>query len=103
MNLVLGFVAGMLLVNSLPHIISGVLGKTHMTPLAKDSTALTNVVWGFANIVLGAFVLNLSGHGLSGTLSLDSYSLSFLAGALFMGLGDAWLFSNPNARFPWFK
>lgn len=103
MNLVLGFIAGMLLVNSVPHVISGVLGKTHMTPLSKDSSAIVNVVWGFVNILLGAYVLNLSGIELSRVLALDTNSLVFLAGALFMGVADAWLFSNPNARFPWFK
>lgn len=103
MDLVLTFFAGMFLLNSVPHIVSGVIGKTHMTPLGKDSSALLNVAWGFVNLVLGAYLLHWSGRGLSGAFSLDTASWVFLAGVAFMALADAWLFSNPNARFPWFK
>ena len=103
MNLVLIFIAGMLLTNGVPHFVSGIAGKSHMTPLAKDSSALVNVAWAFLNFVIGIWLLNYSGGNLNEAVSLNSYSLSFLAGAFFMALSDAWLFSNPNARFPWFK
>lgn len=103
MNLVLGFIAGALLINGVPHFVSGVKGKSHMTPLAKNSSAMVNVVWGYVNFLIAIWVFNYSGGVLSALWSLDSYSWSFLLGGLFMGLADAWLFSNPNARFPWFK
>jgi hypothetical protein len=90
MNLVLAFFAGMFLANSLPHLIAGIQGNTHMTPLAKNSSALVNVVWGSVNFVLGAWIFNASGGNLAEVLSMNSFSISFL-------------FSNPNAKFPWFK
>nr|MBI5455496.1 hypothetical protein [Candidatus Levybacteria bacterium] len=103
MNLVLAFFAGMFLTNGVPHLVSGIAGKSHMTLLAKNSSALTNVVWAYMNFFLGIWVLNLSGGNLATLFSLDNYSLSFLVGSLFMAISNAWLFSNPNARFPWFK
>ena len=103
MNLLLGFLSGMFLVNSLPHLINGVRGKKHMTPLAKDSSALVNVVWAFVNIIFGVWLLRASGATINDALSLSSYSWSFMIGVLFMALSDAWLFGNPNARFPWFR
>ena len=53
MNLVLAFIAGMLLTNGVPHFVSGIAGKSHMTPLSKDSSALVNVVWAFVNFIIG--------------------------------------------------
>lgn len=103
MNLVLGFIAGALIANGIPHLVSGIQGKSHMTPLAKDSSAIINVLWAFVNFLIGIWVFNYSGASLNQVFTLDNYSLSFLAGALFMALSDAWLFSMPNARFPWFK
>ncbi len=103
MNLVLGFIAGMFITNSIPHIVAGIQGNRHMTPLAKNSSALINVVWGYVSLVVGAWVLNMSGRSLTGILSFDDYSIAFLVGSAFMALANAWLFSNPNAKFPWFK
>ncbi len=103
MNLVLGFIAGMLLTNGVPHFVSGIAGKSHMTPLAKDSSALVNVVWAYINFVVGVWVFNYSGGNLTALFSFDSYSLSFWLGSFVLALTAAWLFSNPNARFPWFK
>jgi hypothetical protein len=103
MNLVLAFLAGMFLTNSIPHIVSGIQGNRHMTPLSKESSAIINIVWGYINLVFGALLLNFSGGDLSEVLSFNDYSIAFLGGSLFMALGNAWLFSNPNARFPWFK
>ena len=103
MNLVLGFIAGAIITNGIPHLVTGIAGKTHMTPFAKDSSALVNVAWAFVNFALGIWVFNVSGGNLSQLFSLDNYSLSFLVGSFVMALSNAWLFSNPNASFPWFK
>lgn len=91
--------AGMFLFNSLPHLVMGISGQKHMTPLAKDSSAMVNVVWGFINVILGLFFL-----GFDPLMVVQGANLwGFLGGGLFMSLADAWLFSNPSARFPWFK
>lgn len=103
MELVFAFLAGMFITNSIPHIVSGVVGNKHMTPFAKNSSALVNIGWGYVNFVFGAFIFNLSGMDLNNVMSFDNYSVAFLLGSFVMALASAWLFSNPNARFPWFK
>lgn len=103
MELVLGFLAGAFLANGVPHFVSGVKGRVHMTPFAKESSAMVNVIWGVINFVIGLWFLNYSKMGLQEALSFGTFSWSFLAGVLVMGLACAWLFSNKNARFPWFK
>lgn len=103
MELALAFISGFVFTNGVPHFVSGIMGKSHMTPLAKDSSAMTNVVWGFVNFVLGAWIFNYSGGNLAGLFSFDSYALSYWLGAFVVSLVAAWLFSNPNAKLPWFK
>lgn len=103
MNLLLGFMAGMFLTNGVPHFVSGVMGGKHMTPFAKDSSALVNIVWGFVNFVFGLWIFNLSGGRLDELISFDTFAISFLLGAFALAIVAAWMFSNPNARFPWFK
>ena len=103
MNLVLAFLAGMFLTNGVPHFVSGIAGKSHMTPLAKDSSALVNVVWAYINFLLGLWLVSLSGGKLGELVSFDAFALSFWVGSLFMAVADAKMFSNPNAGFPWFK
>lgn len=93
----------MFLVNGVPHFVSGVMGKTHMTPFAKDSSATLNVMWGFTNFLLGLWILAYSGYTITDALSLNAFSWGFLTGVIAMGIACALLFSNKNARFPWFK
>jgi len=103
MELALAFLAGAFITNSIPHIVSGLMGNKHMTPFAKDSSALVNIGWGYVNFVFGAFIFSLSKKSLSSVLSFDYYSLAFMLGSFVIALTAAWLFSNPNSRFPWFK
>lgn len=73
-----------------------------MTPFGKDSSAIVNVLWGFANIVVALVLLRLA----SGMLLIpadQTNRLAFLAGGLVMSLMDANMFSNPNAKMPWWK
>jgi hypothetical protein len=103
MNLVLAFLAGMFLTNGVPHLVSGIKGKTHMTPFAKNSSAIINVLWAYVNFLFALWIFNMSGGRLGELISFDAFALSFWAGSLFMAINDAKMFSNPNASFPWFK
>jgi hypothetical protein len=52
------FFAGVFLANALPHLVSGMLGRSFQTPFAKPpgkglSSSTVNVAWGFSNIVAG--------------------------------------------------
>jgi hypothetical protein len=103
MNLFFAFLAGMFLTNGVPHFTTGIAGGKHMTPFAKDSNAIINIFWAFINFLFGALLMNLAGGRFDDLITFDNIGLSFWSGSLFMALADAWLFSNPNAKFPWFK
>ncbi|HWE46500.1 MAG TPA: hypothetical protein VG407_10775 [Caulobacteraceae bacterium] len=56
--LVAYFFGGAFLMNTLPHLVSGVMGRRFPSPFAKppgkgQSSALTNFFWGFANLIVG--------------------------------------------------
>jgi len=59
------FLAGVFLVNAIPHFIHGVSGQQFPTPFADPpgqgmSSATLNVVWGLANMLIGCFLLCVS-------------------------------------------
>lgn len=56
MELLWYFVAGFFLFNSVPHLVKGITGQTHMTPFKRISSPELNVVWSFTNIVLGELI-----------------------------------------------
>ncbi len=90
-------IAGVLLCNSLPHLLAGLQGERFYTPWARPrgvgkSTALENVLWGSANLLMSAFLIdrifprNLP-HGL----------LILAIGFVGMGIGLALIFGRRNA------
>jgi hypothetical protein len=79
--------AGAFLINAVPHLVNGLSGRTFPSPFASppgvgDSPALVNVIWGFANLVIGYGLLAGVGPFAFG-LSLDALALGL--GALLMG------------------
>jgi hypothetical protein len=103
MELILGFLSGAFFINSVPHLVTGINGKTHMTPFSKNSSAIVNIIWAFVNIIIGVWILNYSSHQIIDVFSMSNFAWSFWIGGLVMALAAAWLFGNKNARFPWFK
>jgi hypothetical protein len=99
METVYYFLVGMFAFNSLPHLISGIMGKTHMTPISRDSSAIVNVVWGYVNIAGALVLLKLTPNGIQPPPEFGVITILF--GGFVMSLSAAWLFSNPNARMPW--
>jgi hypothetical protein len=56
LQLVSYFFGGATLINALPHLISGTMGRRFPSPFAKppgkgQSSATMNLLWGFANLV----------------------------------------------------
>lgn len=56
------FFGGLFLANSVPHAVAGMLGRPFQSPFANPrgegySSARVNVIWGFANIVVGYLLL----------------------------------------------
>jgi hypothetical protein len=81
------FLAGALILNALPHLVSGLQGRPFPTPFAKprgvgDSSPMTNFLWGFANLAIGAgIVLRWWGE-----VDREPGAAAAAAGALLIGL-----------------
>jgi len=57
LHLIAWFLAGGLAINTLPHLIAGLQGRAFQSPFAKPpgvglSSPLSNVLWGFANLIV---------------------------------------------------
>jgi hypothetical protein len=86
------FFAGAFAANSIPHFVSGTMGRPFQTPFAKPSgiglsSSTVNVVWGFFNAVVAYLLLARVG-------AFDPRTTSHI---LVFGLG-ALLISIPTAR-----
>lgn len=58
LHLIAYFFGGALLVNAVPHLVSGLMGRPFQSPFAKPpgeglSSSTTNFLWGFGNLVFG--------------------------------------------------
>ena len=61
LNLVSYFFGGVFFCNAIPHLVSGLMGRSFQSPFAKPpgqglSTSTVNVVWGFFNLAV-AYIL----------------------------------------------
>jgi hypothetical protein len=62
LELLAWFAGGLTLANAIPHFVSGVMGRRFPSPFAKppgkgQSSAVTNVLWGFFNLALAYLLL----------------------------------------------
>jgi len=60
---VLEFLAGAFLANGVPHFVQGISGNPFQSPFASppgigESSPLSNVLWGFGNLLAGALLLH---------------------------------------------
>jgi hypothetical protein len=99
MQFLLAVIAGVLLFNAVPHLVQGICGREHMTPLARKSSALVNVIWGWINLVAGALVAWVSSCQVWGAAGW----LGFCLGGIGVSVYLAVFWSNPEARLPWHK
>jgi hypothetical protein len=81
------FFAGAFLCNSIPHFVSGLMGRPFPSPFSKpagvgDSSPVVNVLWGFLNLVIGLLLL------LRWPIAVNFYPnlIAFLVGVLVMAL-----------------
>ncbi|MCX7928614.1 MAG: hypothetical protein N2558_02930 [Patescibacteria group bacterium] len=103
LEIVKAFFAGLFLFNSLPHLIKGVIGQSHMTPFKRVSSPYLNLAWAFLNIGI-SLVLVETDQQAECSKFLSGWSLlSFFVGGIFISFANAQLFSNPNAKLPWHK
>jgi hypothetical protein len=64
-NYIAAFFTGAFLANAIPHFVKGISGDKFPTPFAKPpgkglSSAVTNVIWGLVNIVIGFLLWKVS-------------------------------------------
>ena len=98
MSYVLIFLAGALLGNAIPHLVSGLRGDPFPTPFAKppgigDSPPLVNFLWGVANLGLAL--------ALGKRLATDNVPhglIAAAAGFLVIGVFAAWHFGKVRSQ-----
>jgi hypothetical protein len=54
------FLAGLFAANGVPNFIKGVMGQSHQTPFGHPSSAMVNVVWGWASLVVAGVLLHFA-------------------------------------------
>jgi hypothetical protein len=79
------FLGGVFLGNSVPHWVSGVLGRSFQSPFAKPpgqglSSSTVNVLWGFFNLAIGyMLVCRVGNFDLHATDHIVALGLGVLA------------------------
>lgn len=99
MEIAAAFFSGVILFNAVPHIVKGICGEKNMTPFGSKSSALVNIIWGWANLVVGvilARVAHIQDCCISKWIALG-------AGGFLVSVFLAFLWSNPEARLPWHR
>jgi hypothetical protein len=89
------FFAGAFLTNSIPHLAQGLSGNRFQTPFASppgvgESSAVLNIIWGFANVAAGGVLL----HACFPAELSPLLCLVALIGAVAMGLRLSMHFSK---------
>lgn len=85
------FFGGVFLANALPHYISGLMGRAFQSPFAKPrgegySTAVTNVLWGFLNLVIAyALLAQVGNFDIHNLAHVGAAGLGMLLIALWLG------------------
>ncbi len=106
MELLWYFLAGAFGINAVPHLVKGITGQTHMTPFARVSSPVLNIIWAFVNVLGALFLFGLaSGKGglvVPWQAGLEDLKLLATLGGAFVNaayLANFW--SNPKAKLPW--
>ena len=88
-NYISYFFGGIFLANAIPHIVSGMMGRSFQSPFAKPSgeglsSSTVNVIWGFFNVMVAYFlILRIGTFDLHSTLDVFSTGIGAFLLALF--------------------
>jgi hypothetical protein len=90
------FGAGAFLINAVPHLVSGVMGRPFQSPFAKPpgeglSSSTVNVLWGFFNLAVGYTLVCHVGHF---DLRSTDDAIALGLGALVLGVVMARMFGR---------
>jgi len=85
------FFGGVFTENSVPHFVSGVMGRAFQSPFAKPpgqglSSSTVNVVWGVFNLVIAYLLIVRVG---AFDLRTTTHVVAFGLGLLLKGIGSA--------------
>src|SRR5579864_6473166 len=58
--IILAFMAGVLFIMGLPHLVKGVMGKGYMMPFGFSESATKSVVWGWLNWVVAVLLWHIA-------------------------------------------
>ena len=98
LHLLAYFGGGAFLMNAIPHLVSGAMGRRFPSPFAKppgkgQSSALVNMLWGLGNLVVAYLLLcKVGSFDLENVLHVASFALGMLA----LGLVHALHFGGLN-------
>jgi hypothetical protein len=87
----LHFAGRLVFANGLPHFLHGMSGEKFQSPFAKPpgkglSSPLVNVMWGFANFVVGYLLVKLDATEPRGVLDIVAIAAGVLVMGVFLGL-----------------
>src|ERR1700750_1335620 len=91
-------VGGAFLMNAVPHLVSGVMGRPFQSPFARPpgeglSSSTVNVLWGFFNLAVGYVLVGRVGDF---DLQATADVAAFGSGTLLMGLVMARMFGRSH-------
>jgi hypothetical protein len=100
--IILSFLAGLLICNSVPHLAAGLRGEAFPTPFARPpgiglSAPVVNVAWGWLNLFIGLAILP---HFVLFSPVMPLFNtawVSFALGFLLAGVFLAWHFGRVRA------
>lgn len=58
--IILAFLAGVLFVMGLPHLVKGVMGKSYMMPMGGKESPMASVFWGWLNWVVAVILWHIA-------------------------------------------
>lgn len=92
------FFGGIFITNAIPHVVNGMSGRQFQSPFAKPpgeglSSSITNVLWGFFNLIVGCLLVCRVGHF---TLKNTADIIAFAIGAFLIALFSAQHFGRFN-------
>ncbi len=92
------FFGGAFLLNALPHIVAGAMGRPFQSPFAKPpgqglSTSTVNVLWGFLNLAVAWLLLVRTGNF---DIRQPDHALAAFLGAFLLALLVARRFGRFN-------
>jgi hypothetical protein len=90
----LGFWAGAILANFVPHFVNGISGNKFPTPFAKPhgkgpSSPTVNVIWALFNLFVGYLLFRFARVSTENNLSLILFFAGFACMSIFSSIGFA--------------